>query len=37
MQDVVWQPDAARVRAGVYFARLTVGVSNRVVRVMRIP
>ena len=36
-QDVIWHPDAARVRAGVYFARLTVGASDRVVRVLRIP
>ena len=36
-QAVSWRPDAARVRAGVYFARLTVGASDRVVRVLRIP
>jgi len=36
-QDVVWTPDAARVKAGVYFARVTVGANDRVVRVLRIP
>jgi len=36
-QDVVWNPSAARVKAGVYFARLTIAASSRVVRVVRVP
>jgi hypothetical protein len=35
-QDVVWTPDASRVSAGVYFARVTAGSLRQIVRVVRI-
>jgi len=37
VQNVAWNPSAARVKAGVYYARLTIGVSTSVVQVVRIP
>jgi hypothetical protein len=36
-QHVVWQPASSHVKAGVYFARLQVGIESRVVRVVRVP
>jgi len=36
-QDVAWSPSAARVKAGVYYARLTIGASTSVVSVVRVP
>jgi len=35
-QDVIWTPNASRVSAGVYFARVTAGALRLVVRVVRI-
>jgi hypothetical protein len=35
-QDVIWTPDASRVSAGVYFARVTAGSFQQVVRVVRV-
>jgi hypothetical protein len=35
-QDIVWTPDASRVSAGVYFARVTAGSLRQIVRVVRI-
>jgi hypothetical protein len=35
-QDVVWTPEANRVSAGVYFARVTAMGASQVVRVVRI-
>jgi len=35
-QDVVWTPEASRVSAGVYFARVTALGTSQVVRVVRI-
>ena len=36
-QDVAWDPSAARIKAGVYYARLTIGASTSVVSVVRVP
>jgi trimeric autotransporter adhesin len=35
-QDVIWTPNASRVSAGVYFARVTAGALRQVVRVVRV-
>jgi hypothetical protein len=35
-QDVLWQPDPARVKAGVYFAKLSAHGAEQIVRVVRV-